>query len=90
MKILKEYLRAVLSEYWGEPIGGVRPQLTKADPTMPDNRSDVKSPGSEAKEDLLMLDEPGVIVEPDVRKKIKAYFSAMKLVPGDKPGKTYK
>lgn len=38
----------------------------------------------------LMLDKPGTIVEPDVRKKIKAYFKAMGLATdSDAKGKKW-
>jgi len=33
-------------------------------------------------EDVLMLDEPGTIVEPDVRKSLLSYFKAMKMLEG--------
>lgn len=33
-------------------------------------------------EDALMLDEPGTIVEPDVRKALLRYFKSMKMLEG--------
>jgi hypothetical protein len=33
-------------------------------------------------EDALMLDEPGTIVEPDVRKALLKYFKDMKMLEG--------
>lgn len=33
-------------------------------------------------EDALMLDEPGTIVEPDVRKALLKYFRDMKMLEG--------
>jgi hypothetical protein len=83
MKLLREYLRCVLSEYWGEPVASAigKADGTKADP-----------PGLRmAGPDPFFLDaEEGVMVPKNTRKKIKKYFKDMKLSPTNEPGKTYK
>lgn len=103
-RLLEEYIRSVLREYWAEPAGGVtRNSTTTWDPPMVPRSSSVSMPGTQEKqfekdpEELelegeadLMLDRPGTIVEPDVRKKIRNYFRSMKLTPTRHPGKTFK
>ena len=102
--LIKEYIEAVLKEYWGEPAGGVRRNSTTvSDPPKVPRSSSVPMPGSEPEDhgsepnDLelegesdLMLDKPGMIVEPDVRDKVKKYFRSMGLTPQHRPGKTFK
>lgn len=81
MGLLREYLREILREYWGEPAGGVvRDQQTRA--------AQLDSPIDE--DPFHLDDEKGVMVPKDVRKDIKKYFRDMKMEPTDKPGKTYK
>lgn len=83
MKLLREYLKCVLSEYFGEPVAAAinKSDGTKADP--PGLRMSNSDP-------FFHDAEEGVIVPKDVRKKIKKYFKDMKLTPTDEPGKTYK
>jgi hypothetical protein len=80
LSTLREYLSEVLKEYWGELPGSVvRDQLT---------REELKQTPIPA--DPFCLDDKGVIVPKDAKKKIKKYFDDMGLTPTNKPGKTYK
>lgn len=90
MDRLKNYLKVLLREYWGEVTGGVtRDQGTKeaqrTGPSQPDDPAD-----SMFEDDPFMLDKKGKYVPDDAKKKIKKYFKDMKMEPTDKPGKTYK
>ncbi len=92
MDRLKNYLRVLLREYWGEVTGGVtRDQGTKeaqrTGPAQPDTPDD---PMGEDEDDPFMLDKKGKYVPDDAKRKIKKYFKDMKMEPTDKPGKTYK
>lgn len=88
MANLRNYLKALLREYWGEVAGGVvrdgasrdASRLGPLAPPKPNDEDD----------DPLDLDKKGVMVPDDAKKKIKQYFKDMKMEPTDRPGKTYK
>lgn len=89
MDRLKNILKELLREYWGEVAGGVtRDQGTKeaqrTGPSQPDTPDEV------FEDDPFMLKKKGKYVPPDAKKKIAQYFKDMKMEPTDKPGKTYK
>lgn len=90
MERLKNYLRVLLREYWGEVTGGtVRDQGTReAQRTGPSQPDAIVDPMME--DDPFMLKKKGKYVPDDAKKKIKKYFKDMKMEPTDKPGKTYK
>lgn len=89
MDRLRNILKELLREYWGEVAGGVtRDQGTKeaqrTGPSQPDTPDDV------FEDDPFMLKKKGKYVPADAKRKIKQYFKDMKMEPTDKPGKTYK